>query len=333
MQAQGPSRRAMGILLLTATLSCCGARAFAGGTPAGADVTAQASVSWNQQGVAHSATSNATSFTVDEIVDFAVVCQDAAGVEAFPGETGRALSFTLLNTGNGPETFRLLALDALAGDDFDPLLAGVHLDTNGNGIWDPGADDVYVQGGNDPDLPADAVISIFLLVDLPPDVVDRQEGTAKLVITAMTGVGAPGTVVLGAGAGGTDAVLGSGGGTGDATALVRVAAVELELAKTAVVLDPDGGSEPRPGALITYTITVTATGGGTARGVVVTDPLPPATDFVPASLILDGVPLTDAADTDAGDYNVTIPGTLTINLGDITAISPSREIAFQVSIP
>jgi uncharacterized repeat protein (TIGR01451 family) len=333
MQGQEPSRHAVGFLLLTLVVTCPVADARAGGTPAGADVAAQASVSWSQQGTAHSGTSNVASFTVDEVVDFAVVCQDAAGAEAFPGETGRALSFTVQNTGNGPETFRLLALSALAGDDFDPDLAGLHLDSNGNGLWDPGADDPYVQGANDPDLPADASIAVFVLVDLAPGLEDGQEGTARLVVTAATGVGAPGTVVLGAGDGGTDAVLGSAGGVGDATALVRIAAVDLSIVKTGSVRDPDGGDEPRPGAVVTYTITVTATGGGTARDVVVTDPVPVHTVFVPASLTLNGTPLTDVADGDAGEFDATNPGTLTVRLGDITATSPRQEIAFQVSIP
>lgn len=333
MQGQGPSRHAVGVLLLTIVLACQAAGARAGGTPAGADVTAQASVSWNQQGVSHSGTSNVASFTVDEIVDFALVCQDAAGAEAFPGESGRALTFTLQNTGNGHEAFRLLSLTALAGDDFDPDPAGLHLDTNGNGLWDPGADAAYVQGGNDPDLPADAAVSIFLLVDLAPDLVDGQEGTARLVITAVTGVGAPGTIVVGAGDNGTDAVLGNGGGTGYATALVRIASVDLDIVKSAAVQGPDGGDEPRPGAVVTYTITVTATGGGTARNVMISDPIPVQSVFVPASMTLNGTPLSDAADGDAGEFGFFQPGTLTVRLGDITATSPRQEIAFQVSIP
>ena len=333
MKADRSSLRAAGVLLLTVTLACVAGGAWAAGTPAGSDVTAQASVTWVQQGVPLSTTSNATTFKVDEIVDFAVVCLDVGGVEAFPGETGRPLTFRLQNTGNGQEIFRLLDLTALAGDDFDPIPGGVHLDTNTNGVYDPGADQAYAQGTNDPDLLADAAVTIFLLVDLPTGVTDGQEGTAKLVITAATGVGAPGTVVIGAGDGGTDAVLGNTGGTGDATGTVRVAAVSLVLVKDGVVTDPTGGSDPRPGATVSYTIIVTATGGGTARNVVVTDPLPPATLYVPASLRLNGVPLTDAADGDAGDFDVTNPGTLTVRLGDITATSPNQVVAFQVSIP
>ncbi len=333
MQQDGQQRLVASALILVVATVLGTDRALALGTPAGTEIITQASVTWTRDGEAHSAASNATTVTVDEIVDFALVWQDAGDVETFPGETGMPLTYRLQNTGNGPELFRLTGLAALAGDDFDPVLAAIHLDSDDNGRYDPGADEVYAQGANDPLLAADQSATVFLLADIPAGVADGQEGDLKLIVNAATGVGAPGTIVIGAGQDGTDVVLGGSGGVAEATGTFRVASVAIALVKSAVVTDPDGGAEPVSGAVITYEIIVTADGGGTARNVVVADPVPQPAVYVTNSLQLNGGSLSDTADADAGDFAITTPGALTVQLGDLTATSQPQIIAFQVSIP
>jgi uncharacterized repeat protein (TIGR01451 family) len=333
MQQDGQRRLAAAVLVLVAATVSGSDRASAVGTPAGTVITNRASVTWTKDATPFSGASNPSTVTVDEVVDFDLVWQDAGPVEAFPGETGMALTYRLQNTGNGPESFLLTGLVALAGDDFDPAFAAIHLDTDGNGVFDAGVDEVYAQGGNDPLLAADGAATLFLVADIPPDVFDGQDGSCKLVVTAGTGVGAPGTVVVGAGEGGTDVVIGHSTGFQEATGVFRVTAVEVSLLKSAVVAAPGGGGEPVSGAVVTYTITATAAGGGTARDVVVTDPVPPPAVYMAGSLRLNGGLLSDAADLDAGDFDVTNPGALTVRVGDLTATSQPQTIAFQVSIP
>lgn len=333
MQQDGQRRLAAAVLVLVAATVLGSDRASALGTPAGTEITNQASVTWTKDATPFSGASNPTTVTVDEVVDFVLVWQDAGEVETFPGETGMALTYRLQNTGNGPETFLLTGLTALAGDDFDPSLAALHLDTDGNGLFDAGVDEIYVQGSNDPQLAADADATLFLVADIPPDVVDGQDGSCKLVVTAATGVGAPGTIVVGAGEDGTDVVIGHSTGFQESTGTFRVAAVEVSVLKSVLVAGPGGTDDPSPGAVLTYTITVTATGGGTARNVVVTDPVPAPAVFVSGSLRLNGVLLSDAADLDAGDYDITSPGALTVQVGDLTAASQPQIIAFQAFIP
>ncbi len=308
-------------------------RAEARGTPAGTDIVTRASVTYAMDGQARSGASNEISVRVDEVVDFVVVWQDAAAVEAFAGDAARPLAYLLQNTGNGRERYLLAALTALAGDDFDPGSARLFLDSDGDGRFDPALDEAYVRGLNDPLLVADQATLLFLAADIPPDAADGSTGTVKLVVTAGTGIGAPGTVVIGAGDGGTNAVLGASGGFGERTGAYAVIAVRLTVAKRAEVAAPDGGSDPRPGAVITYTIVTTVAGAGTARGVVITDPLPPHTAYRPDSLRLNGLVLTDGNDGDAGDFGASLPGTLTVRLGDLTADSAPQEVAFQVTIP
>ncbi len=307
-------------------------RAEARGTPAGTDLVTRASVTYALEGEARSGSSNETIVRVDEVIDFDLVWQDAGRVEAFAGASNLPLVYSLQNTGNGPEMFLLAALSALAGDDFDPGAARLFLDSDGDGLFDPAADAPYARGANDPLLEPDEAALIFLVADIPADAADGAVGTLKLVVTAGTGIGAPGTIVLGAGDLGTDAVIGTSGGFGERAGGFEVVNVTLDLVKTATVRDPDGGGDPRPGAVITYTIVTTVAGAGTARGVVITDPLPPNTAWLPASLRLNGLALTDAADGDAGDFGATLPGTLSVRLGDLTTDSAPQEVAFQVTI-
>ncbi len=75
--------------------------------------------------------------------------------------------------------------------------------------------------------------------------------------------------------------------------------------KSQSVLDPFGGSRPIPGAAITYQIVVTATGTGTALNAALRDAIPTDTAYVAGSLRLNGAPLTDGADADAGAFVAT----------------------------
>jgi uncharacterized repeat protein (TIGR01451 family) len=102
------------------------------------------------------------------------------------------------------------------------------------------------------------------------------------------------------------------------------------LNKTVTVIDQWGGHQPIPGATLRYTITATAS--GTANNVVVIDPLPANTAFIPNTLKLNNAALTDAADTDAGDAGGTTADTVTVKLGNLTSASLIQTITFDVKI-
>jgi len=318
------------ITLLAVCLSAQGVLAV--GTVAGTDITNQATANYTVGSTNFSENSNVTTTTVAEILNVDVVWQDAGNVTVNPGDTGQALSFQVTNTGNGTDEYTLAGLSTLVGDNFDPALVGIYLDSNANGVYDSGTDAQYVPGINDPVLAADAAATVFVLNNIPGGLTDGDLGDSRLTATSNTGAGAAGTIVVGAGEGGTDAVVGTSEGDDDADGSYIVSAVTVSVVKSVSVADPFGGTEPVPGAVLTYTVTVTVGGTGTALGVVITDPIPADTTYNAGTLTLNAGALTDAADGDTGDVGGTTAGTVTVDLGDLNIASGPQTTTFDVTI-
>lgn len=303
------------------------------GTPAGSAISNQAFVTYTVETIAgFTKSSNIASFTVAEVLDATLSWQDAAPVPVIAGDINRVLSFQVTNTGNGHDRYGLAINAALSGDDFDPAFTTLVLDANGNNLYDPAVDTVYTPGVNDPVLAADASLAVFVLCDIPsgPDADDT--GDIRVTATSVIGGGAPtGTIIAGAGDGGTDAVVGVSGAAADFVGTYRAAV--LSVVKSAVVADPYGGDHVVPGAIITYTLVVSVSGtGATATGVIFEDPIPDNSEYLPGSMTLNGTGLSDAEDTDAGDMGQTTANTVTVFLGNLIAGSPDQTITFQVRV-
>ena len=305
---------------------------LAAGTRAGTDITNQATANYTVGTDNFSENSNVTTTTVAEILNVDVVWQDAGNVTVNPGATGRVLTFQVTNTGNGTDDYTLTGLSTLGADDFDPNLVGIYLDSNVNGVYDPGTDAQYIPGTNDPVLAADAAVSIFVLNNIPGGLLDGDLGDSRLTVTSNTGSGPPGTIVAGAGESGTDAVVGTSGGDDEDIGTYIVSTITVAVVKSVTIADPFGGTEPIPGAVLSYTVAVTVGGTGTALGMVITDPIPGNTTYNAGTLTLNTGALTDAADGDEGDVGGTTPATVTVDLGDLTAASPVQTITFDVTI-
>jgi len=311
------------------------APALSAGTSAGTTIFNSASVNYSIGLDTFVKTSPSTSIMVIEVLDASLTWQDAAPVSVGDSAADQVLTFRLTNIGNGTEQFRLTSQSNLTGDDFNPIPsgAGIYLDSNGNDIYDPGIDEPYSPGVNDPQLAADVFRTVFILSDIPVGLTAGATGDSRLEAIAVSGgSGTPGFLHPNAGDGNIDAVDGSSGGLTDALGTYVVSDVSVVLVKSAVVTDPDNGNQPITGATITYTILVTVSGVGSAENIVISDPIPVNTSYTPATLRLDTVALTDEADGDAGDVSVTAPGTVTVNLGDMAGGSPTRSIEFSVLI-
>lgn len=319
-------------ILCAGALLAPGSHVLAVGTAAGTVIENTASVDFGMGGTSFNVVSNTTSFSVAERIDVDVTLASGQIVVS-AGDTDRALLFTVTNIGNGNENF-LLALDSvLAGDDFDPAPAvpAIYFDTDGSGDFSA-ADVAYTPGNNDTLLAPDQSIDVFVINDIPASVVDGQVGRSQLTASASTGTGPAGTVFAGAGDGNVDAVVGTSGGDDADAGEYFVDNIVINFVKGQVVLDPSGGSEPVPGATLTYSITVEVAGSGTAAASAFRDAIPTYSTFVPNSITLNGVSISDAMDGDAGEFDTAGAPTVVVRLGDLTQADGIQTVVFQVTI-
>ena len=302
--------------------------AIAAGTLAGTDIDNVAEATYDTPSGPVTIQSNLVRIKVDELLDVTVVTTDPGDITTAPGATGNVQTFRVTNTGNGEEAFRLTANTGVGGDDFDPTLTQIVIDTNGNGVYDPGVDTVYVAGSNDPILQPDQSRIVFVITSTPVAVTNGNRGTTNLMAVAVTGSGTPGTSFAGAGQGGGNAVVGTTGADADANSFLAVQAASLALVKSATIVDPFGGNRPVPGAVITYSIVATISGAGTLNNLIITDPIPAGVVYQSGSITHETAALTDAADTDAGNFNGT---RISVAAGNVPA-GQSRTVTFKTVI-
>ncbi|WP_106639662.1 hypothetical protein [Allosphingosinicella vermicomposti] len=301
---------------------------FAQGTVAGTLIDNKATASYDTPQGETTIESNTVSLRVDELLNVTVASADSGDVSATPAVTNRVLRYTVTNSGNGSEAFSLAADGNVGGDDFNPTITSIVLDTNDNGVYDAGVDTVYVPGSNDPVLAPDATIRVFVLATIPGSATDGQRGIVDLTATTLTGSGTPGTTFAGQGQGGGNAVVGATTATATDDGRFVISQATAALVKSASVIDPFGGATQVPGSIITYSIAATVSGSGSLTNLRVGDVIPDGTTYQTNSITLDGVALTDAADADAGRFSA---GAIAVSLGNVSA-GTTRTVAFRVTI-
>ena len=316
-------------VLLCALLFAVAHPAQAAGTIAGTDIQNIASATYDTPSGSVTIQSNTIIIKVDELLNVTVASTDPGNINTAPGLVGNVQAYRVTNTGNGNEAFALTANTNNGGDDFDPTFQKIVIDTNDNGVFDPGIDVDYIPGTNEPVIGPDLSKVFFIITNTPAGVVDLSRANVGLTAVAVTGSGTPGTTFAGAGQGGGNAVVGVTGATSAASGFLLVQATSVALVKSATILDPFGGSRPVPGAVITYTIAANVTGSGTLANFVITDPIPVGVTYEASSITFQNAALTDAADADAGNYNGTV---VSVAAGSIPA-GETRTLTFKVRIP
>ncbi|WP_128892437.1 DUF11 domain-containing protein [Erythrobacter sp. HKB08] len=300
--------------------------ALAEGVDAGTIISNTATATYTTPDGETTVDSNTVDLSVDELLDVTVTTLDSGPVGTAPGQA--VLTFEVTNTGNGPEAFELTAEPVVAGNDFDTTVVAIAVDTNGNGVYDDGIDEILTAPETTSVLDADAAITVFVVVTVPADAADTQESTVQLTAAAATGTGAPGTVFDGQGESGVDAVVGATGASATADSSLVVGITTVSLVKTADVADPFGGTTVVPGSIVTYTITASVDGSGSVDDLVVTDAYPAGTSYTAGTLTLDGTSLTDATGDDAGEADA---AGISVDLGTVAGGS-SAVVTFQVEI-
>jgi uncharacterized repeat protein (TIGR01451 family) len=314
-------------ILAIALLAGAATPALAGGVTAGTLIENTATANFEEAGTPRSVDSNTVTMRVDELLDVTVTSLDTGPVSARRGDA--VLTFEVTNPGNGPEAFRLTANPAVAGNDFDVTLRGVAIDSNGNGIYDEGVDQILTGPLTTPVLAPDARVTVFVLVTVPDSAKDGDTSDVELTAAAVTGSGTPGTTFAGQGQGGGDAVVGSTGAIDNARGVLISAVASVQLVKSVAVRDPFGGTSAVPGSVATFTIEARVSGSGNVANLVVTDAIPAGTTYVPGTLTLDAGALTDAADADAGTASDSAG--INVTLGSVAA-GTNRSITFNVTV-
>lgn len=301
--------------------------AHAAGTRAGTLIDNTATATYDQGGTPTTINSNTHQVRVDELIDVNVDWSDPADVPTTPGATAQVTAYQITNIGNGVETYGLTTVSTVGGDNYDPSVTSLVID-DGDGVYEPGIDVVYVPGSNDPVLNPDQSVTVFVLVTTPGAVADNDRGGVQLIATSRTGTGAPGSSVAGAGEGGGAAVFGTSGGDDDDTGYYEVASATVALVKSATVADPFGGTTVVPGSVITYSIVATVTGSGSLPNLRISDVVPAGTTYVPGTITLGGTTLTDVVDGDAGAFAA---NTASVDLGTVAG-GNTRTMTFRVRI-
>ena len=301
--------------------------AMAGGVTAGTLIENTAVASFDDGSGQRTINSNTVQVRVDELLDTTLTSLDTGPVGARPGQA--VLAFELTNPGNGPEAFRLNANPAVAGNDFDVTVTAIAVDTNNNGVYDAGIDEILPAPQTTAVLTPDSVLRVFVLVEVPGSVANATRSNVELTATALTGSGSPGTTFAGQGVDGGDALVGTTGAAATARGELLAGVASVRLVKSVVLRDPFGGTGAVPGATATFTIAAEVSGSGSVAGLVVTDAIPAGTTYVPGSLALDAGALSDAADGDAGAAS-NADG-VRVDLGTVPA-GTTRAVTFAVTI-
>lgn len=306
-------------------------------TAAGTPIKNQATLNFSMGASgAQQTQSNESTFLVQEVIDVVAVWSDTVNVQTASPDTEKVLSFLVTNTGNGPQKYAITYDSQLTGDDFNPIVRStgtIYVESGGvTGLQltGPSADTPY---GGSLDLNPGQSKVVFLVFDIPNGLQPTNKGFVDLkVISSTPGVNdatATGYIIPGAGQGGVDIVVGPTKGRARPRGIYEVNQSIVNITKNVIaVLDPSGGTQPLPQAVLTYEVVVESKGTGAINEINFEDAIPTTVDYVPGSIKLNGVAKTDAAD---GDEATLTNNTIYMKLGNTTS-GTVFKIQYQTKI-
>ena len=268
------------------------------GTAAGTPIINTAGLRYDLDGSSQSTVSNTVTIIVAERLDVALVRDDHNAVVVTTAPT--VVPLTLTNLDNGNESFTVAATVAPG----QIALQSLVIDTDDDGLYDPARDLPPVEGRT-PVLAPGQLIKLLAILATTSTAPSTVPATTTLTVTARstTGSGTAGETYAHAGDGGGDAVVGPTGASASVAIPVGTGPAGPSLFKSQSVRAADGSQNAVRDSVITYTLEARFTDA--VSGARIADPIPAGTVFVPGSLTLDGAPLSDGADDDAGRFDGT----------------------------
>lgn len=205
--------------------------AFAAGTEAGTAIQNTATVSFTRNGSADSEQAS-VSFKVDEIINVNVTAANAS-TNITNGDQNAAITYTVTNTGNGPEDFKLF--ESIGSTNDLPLAAAdlsvYYIKTaDSDGSFGPNnINETLYTSGTDITILSDESYTVYIVTNVPNGATLNSLTDLDLTVVSQTeangvkaGESAFGTVIPGAGADSTNAIVAVNQGRDDATSELKV---------------------------------------------------------------------------------------------------------------
>lgn len=352
-------------LLALAALGSLGVlrEAHAVGTDAATNITNTATVNYSVGAVAQAPISASASFLVDRRIDFTVSEVNGAATSVNPNQPNQATTFTVANTGNATQEFRLTGANRPNGDTlFGQTDNGdveepprVFLD-DGDGVFDAGDTQVSFVS-----VAEDATVTVHVVANIPAGLANGTYANVRLTAAAAQAGTSGATLEVetaGPDTAAVDVVFADGtaggnvgrDGQGFAHDQYAVVAAALTVTKTSdVISDPVNGvsadAKAIPGAVIEYVLTLAnaAGAGAPAASISLSDPVPANTSFATGafggagqdiSVSANGGPVSYCtAAADADDCSVAA-GTLTVGATTLGSIAAGGNVVvrFRVTI-
>jgi hypothetical protein len=265
--------------------------AQAANTAAGVSISNQATVNYTVGTVPQTAVpGNTVTFVVDRVIYLTVTKQ--SDVSSAPSSTFQAIQFLVSNTSNTAMRFALSPVSKGTNTWDLGASAKIYRDNNSNALYDAG-DTLYVDASTFGNIASGATFTVLIVGDIPVGLTNGVAAGYDLLATAVdAGTTNPSTETAGTKAANLNVVMtifgdAAGSAVGDgardgkhsASGTFTVTAAGLTVTKTATVYsDPINSvsvnAKAIPGAVITYTVTVTnAAGGANATNVAIADNL------------------------------------------------------------
>ncbi|MFA6450054.1 MAG: isopeptide-forming domain-containing fimbrial protein [bacterium] len=280
-----------------------GTRVVAVGTSAGTIISNQAYVDY-QDANGNALTrvySNTVTTTVSQVAGVDIVPPTAT--DAGNNSTTVQYLIQIFNTGNGTDSY---SFNYVVSSGWTPTSVVFYYDANNNHIYEAGTDPLMTSPYSAPNVPADDDYDIFMMVTIPNAVIAPDASTSVITVTATS--------------------VYNGAVTDFGTYTTQVAAAVVTAAKSHTP------ASPKPGDIVTYTVTLTNGGSTNATTVVLRDAIPANLSYVPGTIIFNGTPKTDTNDGDGADYNFTNAGEITVSAGTINSGGGVATVVFQATV-